>query len=106
MFQLSKKPGTKIETIVGPGTELEGNLRTSESVRIDGKIKGEVSAEAVILGASGVVLGDISANRVTIAGRVKGNVSAVASLELLPKGQIYGDIRTNKLVIADGATFE
>lgn len=106
MFQLTKKSTSKIETIIGPGTEMEGNLRTAESIRIDGKIKGEVSAESVILGASGVVLGDISANRVVVAGRVKGNVSATASLELLPKGQLLGDIRTNKLVISDGATFE
>src|SRR5437660_11373477 len=106
MFQLSSKTNSKIETIVGSGTEIEGNIRTNESIRIDGKIKGSVSAESVVVGEMGVILGDISANKVTISGKVKGNVSSATSMELLPSGQILGDIRTNKLIISDGATFE
>lgn len=102
----NNKASSKIETIIGPGTEFEGNIRTSESVKIDGKIKGEVHAETVIVGESGVVLGDITANGVTIGGRVKGNVSAASILDLLPRGHVLGDIRTSKLVISDGATFE
>jgi len=97
---------SKIETIVGTGTELEGNVHTSESLRIDGKVRGEISAESVYVGENGVVLGDISANNVTIAGKVKGNVAAASTLELLVSGQVLGDLRTNKLIIADGATFE
>ena len=100
------KTQSKIETIIGPGTELEGNIHTNESVRVDGKIKGEISAESVFVGESGAVLGDISANNVTISGRVKGNVSAASVLELLPSGQVLGDIRTNKLIISDGGSFE
>jgi cytoskeletal protein CcmA (bactofilin family) len=105
MFK-DKSANPKIETIVGPGTEMEGNLRTTESLRIDGKIKGEIHAENVMIGENGVVLGDISGTRVTIAGKVKGNVAASQVLELLPSGHVLGDIRSNKLVISDGATFE
>jgi cytoskeletal protein CcmA (bactofilin family) len=106
MFLKSNKPAAKIETIVGPGTEMEGNIQSSESIRIDGKIKGGVQAQSVVVGEYGVVLGDITARNVTIAGKVKGNISANESLELLPKGQIIGDLRTTKLVISDGANFE
>ena len=106
MFQMTKKNASKIETIIGPGTEMEGNLHTSESIRVDGKIKGELRAESVVIGVGGVILGDVTANRVTVAGRIKGNVSAATSLDLLPKSQLLGDIQTNKLIIADGATFE
>jgi len=105
MFKF-KSAATKIETVIGPGTELEGNIRTSESLRIDGKIKGEVQADAVVIGEFGVILGDITASQVTVGGKVKGNVQAAATLELLPKSQLLGDIKTNKLIIADGATFE
>ena len=104
MFDKNANP--KIETIVGPGTELEGNIRTTESLRIDGKIKGEIQAETVMIGENGVVLGDITGTRVTIAGKVKGNVTASQVLELLPTGHVLGDIRSHKLVISDGATFE
>lgn len=106
MFLKSNKTAPKIETVIGPGTEMEGNLGTHESMRIDGKIKGEIHAHAVVIGEFGVVLGDITAASVTVAGKVKGNISATESLELLPKGQLVGDIRTAKLIISDGANFE
>ena len=106
MFLKSAKSAPKIETIIGPGTEMEGNLGTQESIRIDGKIKGEIHAHSVVIGEFGVVLGDITATCITVAGKVKGNVSSNEMLELLPKGQIIGDIRTAKLMISDGATFE
>ncbi len=102
----NKTANSKIETIVGPGTELEGNIRTTESLRIDGKIKGEIHAETIMIGENGVVLGDITGSHVTIAGKVKGNVAASQVLELLPTGHVLGDIRSHKLVISDGATFE
>lgn len=106
MFLRSEKTTSKLETVVGPATELEGDIRTNESIRIDGKVKGGVTADCVIIGQNGVILGDISANKVTVGGRVKGNISASSTLELLRQGQILGDIRTHTLVIADGATFE
>lgn len=104
MFNKNSNP--KLETILGPGTEIDGNVKTSESIRIDCKIKGEINAETIVIGEHGVVMGDINANHVTVAGKVKGNVTATITLELLPSGHIIGDIRSNKLVISDGATFE
>ena len=102
----SKNANPKIETILGAGTEIDGNVKTSESIRIDCKIKGEINAETIVIGESGVVMGDIIGNHITIAGKVKGNVTANTALELLPSGHIIGDIRSNKLIISDGATFE
>ena len=95
-----------MEAIIGPQTEVEGSIRTNESIRVDGKIKGGIHAESILIGEKGVVLGDISANKITIGGKVKGNVAAASLLELLPSGQILGDIKTSKLVISDGACFE
>ncbi len=106
MFLKSDKTAHKIETIIGAGTELEGDLHTNESIRVDGKIKGSIHAQGIVIGEFGLVLGDITASAVTIAGKVKGNISANESLELLPKGQVLGDIRTAKLVVSDGANFE
>lgn len=102
----NKTMNPKFETVIGPGTEIEGNVRTTESLRIDGKIKGEIHAESVVIGEHGVVLGDINGTRITIAGKVKGNVASSQILELLPTGHVLGDIRSHKLVISDGATFE
>ncbi|MFN0118659.1 MAG: polymer-forming cytoskeletal protein [Elusimicrobiota bacterium] len=95
-----------IETIIGPETQIEGSLQTGESLRIDGKVNGDITAEAIVIGDHGAVIGNISANRITIAGKVKGNVTATTTLELLGKSQLLGDIKTAKLIIIDGAQFE
>ncbi len=105
MFSL-KSSGSKIEAVIGPQTEIEGSVRTNEGIRIDGKIKGGVSAESTIIGSTGVVFGDVTSNKVVVGGKVKGNITASDTLELLRSGQILGDIKTSKLIIADGAIFE
>jgi len=106
MFFNKDKKRSKIETIIGAGTELEGNIHTNESVRIDGKVRGEIRADCVIIGEQGSILGNVSANEVSVGGRVKGDISSSTLLDLHPSGQILGDIRTSKLIVADGATFE
>lgn len=106
MFSKDSDSKTKIETIVGANTDMEGNIRTTESLRIDGRIKGEVTADYVVIGDGGVILGDLTANKVTVGGKVKGNIVANTCLELLAKSQVLGDIKTSKLIISDGAVFE
>ncbi len=102
----NNKKAEKIEAFVGQETEIEGSIRTTETIRIDGKIKGGLNADSVIIGEHGQILGDVSANKVVVGGKVKGNISAAVVLELMPKAVLMGDIRTAKLIIADGASFE
>lgn len=106
MFSRSNKKEIKIETVVGLGTTVEGNFKTAEGLRVDGKIRGSIQADTIIVGAQGVVSGDVVGTTVTISGKVEGNVSASTTVELLASGVILGDIHTNKLVISDGARFE
>jgi cytoskeletal protein CcmA (bactofilin family) len=106
MFSRTNNKETKIETVIGLGTSVEGNFHTSQGLRIDGKVKGSVQAETLIIGVQGAVSGDITGNKITISGRVEGNVNGSSSVELLAEGQVLGDISTNKLLIADGARFE
>jgi cytoskeletal protein CcmA (bactofilin family) len=102
----NNKKANKIEAFIGAETEIEGSIRTGDTIRIDGKVKGGIQAEAVIIGEHGHILGDITASRVVLGGKVKGNISAASVLELLPKAVLVGDIRTSKLIISDGANFE
>jgi len=102
----SNKKVNKIEAFIGQDTEIEGSIRSTETIRIDGRIRGGLTAESVIIGEHGQILGDINANKVVVGGKVKGNISASAVLELTPKSTVVGDIRTSKLIIADGASFE
>lgn len=108
MFGVKKdKDVQKLETIIGKDSVFQGTIKTKHSLRIDGRLEGNVAeAHGVIVGDTGIVQGDITAQVVTIGGKVTGNVTALQSLEILPKAQLYGDIHTALLTIGEGAVFE
>jgi len=97
----------KIDTLVGQGAEFKGTISTKGTLRIDGSIDGGVAnAEAVIVGEDGKVKGDINAQTVVVGGEITGNIIASASIEMLPRSQVRGDISAPQLYIAEGAIFE
>ncbi len=97
----------EIETIVGENTVFQGTIKTKGSVRIDGRLEGNiVEASQVIIGTKGYVQGDITAASVIIGGKVNGNITASESIELQPGAQLLGDIHTSTLSIGEGAIFE
>lgn len=105
---MALKPETGTElNLIAAGTVIEGKLRTPGSIRIDGKIVGEVNAaQNIAIGGSGDVDGNITAKSVTIGGRIKGVVIAQDKLVFESKAVIKGDIRAAKLVIDEGAIFD
>ena len=96
----------KVETILGTGTEVKGDIHTKGSLRIEGKVNGNIKADGdLFIGESGDIQTEIEARKIVIAGKVKGNVIARDKLEILPKGRLEGDIKTAKLKIEEGAIF-
>lgn len=98
----------KFDTILGPQTEIQGDIRVSESVRIDGRLTGNVCAETnghvtVVVGAHGVVVGNVSARRVAVAGKVQGSIEALEEVELHSGSVVEGDVACASLSIAHGA---
>lgn len=93
--------------LIASGTVFEGKLKTPGSIRVDGKIVGDVSAvQNISIGGSGEIDGNITAKNVTIGGKIKGLVIAQEKLLLESKAVVHGDIRTAKLVIDEGAMFD
>ena len=93
--------------LIAAGSVFEGKLRSPGSIRIDGKIVGEVNAtQNVAVGSSGDVEGNISAKNITVGGRTKGMISAQEKLVLEAKAVVRGDIHATKLVIDEGAVFD
>jgi cytoskeletal protein CcmA (bactofilin family) len=93
--------------LIAAGTVFEGKLRTPGSIRIDGKIVGEVTAtQSVSIGNSGDIDGNVSAKNITIGGKIKGTVVAQEKLVFESKAIVHGDIRAAKLVIDEGALFD
>lgn len=103
----TKEPSANDLNLIGHGTTVEGRVRSQGSVRVDGRVIGEVNAyQAVSIGASGEVEGNISAKSITVGGKVRGNLSAQEKLVFLEKATVLGDIRAAKLVIDEGAVFD
>ncbi len=94
-------------SLVGVGTTIEGKVRTDGSMRIDGKVVGDVTAKAnVTVGGTGVIEGTISAANIALAGKVQGTLIAEEKLVLENKSVMRGDIRAAKLVVDEGAVFD
>jgi cytoskeletal protein CcmA (bactofilin family) len=96
-----------VETIIGPDTVFQGTIHSKSSIRIDGKLEGNIAeANGIVIGEKGQVQGDINARIVVVGGKVTGNITAAQSLEILPKAQVFGDLHSALLSIGEGATFE
>jgi cytoskeletal protein CcmA (bactofilin family) len=96
-----------VDTLLGVGSDFKGQINTKGTIRIDGKVEGNVTSEdGIIVGERGVVKGNVSAKTVLISGKVQGNAVATKRLEILPSGQLEGDIRTPRLMIAEGVIFK
>ncbi len=104
----NEKPCTTIDTLVGVNTDMKGDISFSGGLRIDGKVKGNITARAddnstLVLSENAVVTGDVSVPHMVINGKIKGNVRSSERLELQAKAEITGDVVYKVLEIAAGA---
>lgn len=102
------KPVDTIDTLVGAGSVIKGDLEFTGGLRVDGHIKGHVSAQdsnqgTLVLSESGVVEGDINVPHVIINGTVKGNVVSAGHVELQSNAKVNGDIHYKAVEMELGA---
>jgi len=97
----------EINTLLGKGSEFEGKLTFEGTVRIDGKLSGEIFTEDVlVIGEGAEVSAEIEAGTIIIEGNVVGNVRAKRSVEIHAPGRVRGNIITPSLFIDKGVIFE
>jgi cytoskeletal protein CcmA (bactofilin family) len=93
-------------TVVGKGARIEGNLISAGSLRIDGQVKGKITAEGdVSLSPQSDVQADIEARNVVVGGAFTGNIVAASRAELAKGGRVDGNVTSKVLVVAEGAVF-
>lgn len=98
---------SEINTLLGRGTSFEGKLTFEGTVRIDGKLKGEIfSDDTLIIGEGAYVEAEIDIGEVIIQGTLVGNVRAKRSIEVMSPGRVKGDLHTPSLMIEKGVLFE
>lgn len=96
-----------METLVGPEAYFQGTMNVSGSVRIEGRVEGDIrEAQTVVIGPSGRVRGNVCADIVVIGGQVAGDIVASSGLEIKASGRVSGNLRTPKLLIEEGASFD
>jgi cytoskeletal protein CcmA (bactofilin family) len=96
-----------VNTIIGEGTTLKGDVKVEGSIEVDGEFEGTIDAtDTLVVGESGKVDGDATVANAVIGGRMYGNVFASGKIELKRGSQLLGDIKTRGLVIEDGVVFQ
>ncbi len=94
------------QSLIAADVEITGTIKSSSSVRIDGKLEGELfcAADAVI-GKSAVIKGNLQVNSVVIEGLIQGNIVAKDKIEMKSTAKVHGDINAKRLSVEDGVTF-
>ena len=107
MFGWKKTP--PLRTLIGEGTVMQGEIRFSDGLRIDGEVVGDIFAigdkrTLLVISEKAKVTGKIRAGHVIINGLVQGPVESEDLLELQPKARIVGDVKYEALEMHQGAT--
>lgn len=90
---------------IDEGTEFVGELRFRDTFRIDGKVRGRiVSDNMLVIGEHGEVEAEIDCGVVSIRGRVKGHVHARDRIEILAGARVEATLDAPRMVVEEGAT--
>jgi cytoskeletal protein CcmA (bactofilin family) len=100
--------GSRIETVIGPKTVLEGDISFSGGLHIDGKVKGNINAESgskavLTVSERGCIEGDVRVPNLVLNGAVQGNVFASERVELASHAKVAGNLYYSLLEMAMGA---
>lgn len=92
---------------LGSNTRFKGTMRFTRSVTIEGEYEGQIHAEGFLYIAAGAtVRAEVRAERVLVGGTLHGNLEATREVEMLPGCVVYGNVRAQRIRIADGVIFE
>lgn len=102
--------GNEINTpsinLIGAGTVINGEVKSSGDIRVDGTVIGTVNSKGkVVIGSTGNIEGEVFCQNADVSGTIKGNITVSEILSLKASSNLIGDIVTNKLSIEPGANF-
>src|ERR1700743_3577469 len=106
-FELgAEKPAGTSTSLIGAGTSMKGDITSNGDLRIDGTLVGNINCSAkVVIGANGVVQGDINGQQADIMGKVSGTIKVKDLLQLKGGSAVNGNIEASKLQIEPTANF-
>lgn len=111
LFKKANKIDSRIDTLVGADTRIEGDLHFSGGLRVDGAIRGDVTEQngnpsTLIISEHGRVEGAVTAAKIVLNGKAIGTVKSSHFVELQTKARITGDLYYKSLEMHTGAVIE
>ncbi|MDP1733151.1 MAG: polymer-forming cytoskeletal protein [Sulfuritalea sp.] len=108
MFGKTSKPNSRIDSLIGAGTTIEGNVTFTGGLRIDGEIRGNVYSltdqpGTLVVSEHARIEGEVNVPHLVINGTVNGQVRSSVSLELQPRARVTGDVDYNSIELHLGA---
>lgn len=96
-----------VNAFIGKNSEFVGKLTFDGTVRIDGRVEGEIfSKGTLIIGAGASIKAKINVDVVILSGTLNGNIYAKKKVEMRAPGKLYGNITTPALAVEQGVIFE
>ena len=107
----ASKPQNRIDSLIGAGTRIEGNITFSGGLRVDGEIKGNVVASGgqpstLVVSEQARIDGEIHVSHLVVNGAINGPVHSAEFLELQDHSRVKGDVHYNTLEMHLGAVVE
>src|SRR5213592_451172 len=105
------KPQNRIDSLIGVGTKIEGNVNFTGGLRVDGEVVGNVTAvsdepSTLVLSEKARIEGEISVSHLVVNGEITGPVYVAEFLELQSRSRVKGDVHYNSLEMHLGAIVE
>ncbi|MBL8479074.1 MAG: polymer-forming cytoskeletal protein [Sterolibacteriaceae bacterium] len=107
----TNKPQGRIDSLIGVGTSLEGDVTFSGGLRVDGEIKGNVRAvdgqpATLVISEQARIEGEISVSHLVINGTVIGPVHSSDFVELQARARVTGDVEYSTIEMHLGAVVQ
>lgn len=104
---LGESAAQDMTAIIGANTEFEGILHYNGTIRIDGKVEGEIHTDGVLLiGKDAVIRATVSAGTIVSCGKIFGDVTATESIKLIAPAVLKGSVTTPSLAMEEGVCFK
>ena len=110
MFGNSKKKfrAEKVDTLIGPNTQIKGDIYFKGGLHVDGVVKGNVMAEnnsnaVLTLSERGRIEGEVRVPHIILNGNIIGDVYASERIELAVQARVNGNVYYNLLEMVMGA---
>ena len=104
--RFTQHPG--VSAVIGKTIKITGDITGDEDLIIEGRVEGTVDLKSnnVMIGESGYVQADVTANVVRIDGEVKGDVKGIEKVIISKSGRVRGNVTAPRVTLEDGAKFQ